>query len=192
MKTIARFACAASTALLVAACSQGDEGRNEAAEANASAEMNMAADPNNPFGQAEAQMHQAMMAATGADPSETWTRKMIEHHRGAVAMSDVVLAQNPTPEVRAQATKTREAQLREIELLEAMLVPEPAAQPGAGADAPPSTRTGSEPAAAPSSRAGDSSPPKPAPKPTPPPPPVAADDPHAGHDMNNMNSMNRM
>ncbi|MBA2771925.1 MAG: DUF305 domain-containing protein [Sphingomonas sp.] len=152
----------------------------------------MASDPNNPFGQAEAEMHQAMMAATGADPSETWIRKMIEHHRGAVAMSDVVLAQNPTPEVRAQATKTREAQLREIELLEAMLVPEPAAQAGTGAGSAPSTPASSEPAATPRSRAGVSSPPNPAPKRTPPPPPPAAADPHAGHDMNTMNNMNRM
>ena len=190
MKAVARIACAASTALIAVACSQGDDGRNQAAEANAQAEMNMAADPNNPFGQAEAQMHQAMMAATGADPSETWIRKMIEHHRGAVAMSDVVLAQNPTPEVRGQATRTREERLREIETLEAMLAPAPAAQPEAGGGPPASTPATSEPAAAPRARAGDSSPPNPAPKRTP--PPAAGADPQAGHDLNTMNNVNRM
>lgn len=123
-------------ALLIAACGTNEEAApNEMAAAN---DMNtMMADPNNPFAQAEAQMHEQMMAAAGADPSETWIRKMIEHHRGAVAMSDVVLAQNPTPEVRAEAEKTRTNQLKEISRLEAMLRPEQAdaatAQPTAPA-----------------------------------------------------------
>ena len=39
----------------------------------------------NPYGPAEMQMHEKMMAATGADASETWVRKMIEHHRGGVS-----------------------------------------------------------------------------------------------------------
>ena len=36
-------------------------------------------------------MHQKMMAAKQGDAAEMWTRKMIEHHRGAVAMSRVAL-----------------------------------------------------------------------------------------------------
>jgi uncharacterized protein (DUF305 family) len=45
----------------------------------------------NPYGQAEMDMHQKMMAAKQGDAAEMWTRKMIEHHRGAVAMSRVAL-----------------------------------------------------------------------------------------------------
>jgi len=38
----------------------------------------------NSYTQSEMRMHEKMMKAAGADPSETWVRKMIEHHRGAV------------------------------------------------------------------------------------------------------------
>ena len=41
-------------------------------------------------------MHTAMMAAKGADVSDTWVRKMLEHHKGAVAMSDIALANGAT------------------------------------------------------------------------------------------------
>lgn len=165
-------------ALLIAACGTNEEAApNQMAAAN---DMNtMMADPNNPFAQAEAQMHEQMMAAAGADASETWIRKMIEHHRGAVAMSDVVLAQNPTPEVRAEAEKTRTNQLKEISRLEAMLRPEQAdaatAQPTA-----PAAQTSPAPAA----QERPAAPARPAPKPAPKPEEPA--DPHAGHDMNNM------
>lgn len=37
------------------------------------------------------QMHKRMIAATGANASETWVRKMIEHHRGAVEISRVLI-----------------------------------------------------------------------------------------------------
>src|SRR3546814_10880199 len=47
----------------------------------------------NPFKQSDQTMHERMMAATGANPSETWMRKMIEHHRGAVDMSNILIAQ---------------------------------------------------------------------------------------------------
>ncbi|MDQ3482285.1 MAG: DUF305 domain-containing protein [Pseudomonadota bacterium] len=165
---------ASALTLMAGACGTNEEApQNEMAAAN---DMNrMMADPNNPFAQAEAQMHERMMAAAGADPSETWIRKMIEHHRGAVAMSDIVLAQNPTPQVRAEAEKTRTDQLREIGRLEAMLTGEEAAAP---ATAPPAAE--SRPAT------GERTAAKPAPRPAPKPAPEPAPDPHAGHDMNNM------
>lgn len=70
---------------------------------------------------AEMQMHTAMMAAKGATIDETWMRKMIEHHRGALAMSDVVLSQSPPAAVRAMAQKTKSDQTKEIAHLEAIL-----------------------------------------------------------------------
>lgn len=70
---------------------------------------------------ADNEMMQRMMAASGANPSETWTRKMIEHHRGALAMSDIVLAQNPPAEIRRLAEQTKVDQGKEIAELERML-----------------------------------------------------------------------
>jgi len=127
---------------------------------------------------AATQMHQAMMAAKGADVSETYLRKMLEHHKGAVAMSDVALVSGASGAVRAQVEKTRADQLKEAEIVEAMLKGEPMPAAEEAAPTPPA----------------DSSPPKaspaPAPKPAPAKPkaPAAppAPDPHAGHDMNNM------
>lgn len=120
------------------------------------------------------QMHRAMMAVTGADLSETFHRKMLEHHKGAVGMSDVALANGVTGSVRAQVEKTRADQQKEVDMVEAML----RGEPGSAASEPIPSTTAAKPDA-----------PKPAPaKPTPAKPkaPDPAPDPHAGHDMNNM------
>ncbi|MDV3257081.1 MAG: DUF305 domain-containing protein [Sphingomonas sp.] len=125
------------------------------------------------------QMHNAMMAASGADLSETFHRKMLEHHKGAVALSDVALANGVTGAIRAQVEKTRADQQREVEMVEAMLrgEPAPAAAPAPAPEPAP-------PAAAEKPAAPRPAPAKPAPaKPRPAEP---AADPHAGHDMNNM------
>lgn len=189
MNLVRQIACSASIALLAAACSPGSEEANEAAQMNGQSQAvanAIADDPNNPFREAEAQMHERMMAATGADPSETWILSMIEHHRGALAMSDIVLAQNPTTEVREEALRLRKERTEEIATLERMLrTAQAAAQSApAAAPAPASTAaprpTGSEPALPKAET-------KPAPKPAPKTPPPAAD-PHAGHDMNTMNT----
>lgn len=47
----------------------------------------------NPYAPGEMKMHERMMSAMGADASETWVRKMIEHHRGAIEMSRTAIAQ---------------------------------------------------------------------------------------------------
>lgn len=154
---------ASALALITGACGTNEEApQNDVAAAN---DMNtMMADANNPFAQAEAQMHEQMMAAVGSDASETWIRKMIAHHRGAVAMSDIVLAQNPTPEVRAEAEKTRREQIAEISRLEAMLAGGEAAAP---ATAPPAAQAGSPPEADSRPAATETRAAKPAPKPAP-------------------------
>jgi len=123
-------------------------------------------------------MHQAMMGATGSRPSETYLRKMLEHHKGAVAMSDVALGNGVSGALRAQVEKTKKMSQDDIKVVEAMLSGKPmkAAKDETSASAD-TTRTAAaqpKPAAKPAT--------KPALKPAPPPAP----DPHAGHDMNTM------
>jgi uncharacterized protein (DUF305 family) len=99
--------------LLLAACGSGNEGTENVA---AGEDMNaMAADPNNPFAQSEMQMNERMMAAVGTDVGDSWVRKMIEHHQGAIDMSRIVLRQNPSADVAEMARMTVEKQGKEIE-----------------------------------------------------------------------------
>jgi hypothetical protein len=101
--------------------------------------------PANPYAEGEKQMHDRMMAATGANSSETWLRKMIEHHRGAVQMAQVVIAQGGNPQVAAMARKTADKQTKEIAELERMLA-------GGGAAATAPAAASAEPAAKAASR----------------------------------------
>ena len=136
----------------------------------------------NPYAPVEQSMHQQMMAATGADLSETWASKMIAHHQGAVEMSEVLIRQGGNPQVVAMARRTAEDQRAEIAHLEAMLRGEampnasanPASPPAAKSpsastpkegERPAPTRTAREPNAAPKAA------PTPRPAPTPEPPP---------------------
>lgn len=66
------------------------------------------------FAASEAAMHAGMAAASGETLDEAYVAKMIEHHRGAVAMADVALAQSRDPEVRRMARAVKDAQTREI------------------------------------------------------------------------------
>lgn len=141
------------------------------------------------YRQAMMDMHQKMMAASGANISETYMRKMLEHHRGAVAMSDVALANGVSGALRSQVQKTRGEQQKEIETVEAMLrgetmakakqnaTPEPRAAPSSNRQAAPAApaQTSSAPtrSKASASSASDAATSNQA-------------DPHAGHDMNNM------
>lgn len=67
-------------------------------------------------------MHDAMMAVPPRDPVEDWMRKMLHHHRGAVEMSDLLLARDKIPgPARQVAERTRERQLAGIGQLEMLL-----------------------------------------------------------------------
>lgn len=129
----------------------------------------------NPYGPVEQSMHQQMMAATGANPSETWARKMIAHHQGAVDMSEVLIRQGGNPQVVAMARRTADDQRREIAHLEAMLRGEamPAAEPAAPAAGPTPDAAAKEsprPTPTPAAREPESAPkatPAPRPAPTP-------------------------
>ena len=71
------------------------------------------------FAASEAAMHAGMTAASGDTIDEAYIAKMIEHHRGAVAMADVALARSTDPEVRRMAQAVKDAQTREIEEMRA-------------------------------------------------------------------------
>jgi uncharacterized protein (DUF305 family) len=75
----------------------------------------------NPYPPSEMRMHERMMQATGRDATETWVRKMIEHHRGGIEMSQVVLRDTRDARVRQMATKSMGEQQREIGNLQAWL-----------------------------------------------------------------------
>lgn len=78
------------------------------------------------FAASEAAMHAGMARASGATVDEAYIAKMIEHHRGAVAMADVALAQSRDPEIRRMAGLVKDAQTREIAEMRAW---RPAARP---------------------------------------------------------------
>ena len=75
----------------------------------------------NPFAESEQRMHERMMAAGGGDLQQSWARKMIEHHRGGVEMSEAVLRDAKDAEIRRMAQKTADAQRKDIQELERWL-----------------------------------------------------------------------
>lgn len=66
-------------------------------------------------------MHQKMMSANDADPDRAWALKMIEHHRGGIAMSDAVLKHGDDAEAKKMAQKSADMQRKEIAELQAWL-----------------------------------------------------------------------
>ncbi len=132
---------AGCSALLVAACSPAVE-PPAAPKADESARTSepMAMAPT-PFSAAETTMHEAMMAATGADAGESWARKMIPHHQGALDMSQIVLRDTQDADIRRMAQKTVDMQTRDIAELRRWLetrvgAAAGAAAPGGGGEPP--------------------------------------------------------
>lgn len=66
-------------------------------------------------------MQQKMMSANDADPDRAWALKMIEHHRGAIAMSDVLLKHGDDAEAKKMAQKSADMQRKEVAELQAWL-----------------------------------------------------------------------
>lgn len=133
----------------------------------------------NPFGPAEQSMHQAMMAAGGANLSETWARKMITHHQGAVEMSEVLIRQGGNPQALAMARRIAADQRREIAHLEGMLRGEAVSAAAAptnegfrNASAPGARAPSAAPKATPAQRPAQSNQAAPRPAPTPAPSPT--------------------
>lgn len=106
-----------SAVALLAGCSGNQEQSENVGlenEAAASAEAN-------PFAEVEQRMNQAMMSAVGSDAGDTWARKIIVHHQGAIDMSEAVLAQSPPPEVAEVARMTVDKQRKDQEDIRKLL-----------------------------------------------------------------------
>ncbi len=71
------------------------------------------------FTASETAMHEKMMAASGGTVDEAYVAKMIEHHRGALAMAEVALRESRDPEVRRMAQAVIDTQTREIAEMQA-------------------------------------------------------------------------
>ena len=121
-------------------------------------------------------MHQKMMAAKGADVSETFMRKMLEHHKGGVSMSDVALQNGVSGAMREQVLKTRDDQEKDAKMIEAMLAGQSHQQAMAASGAKSAEQAKAEPAPAEkASTAAKATPPKAAPKTAPKAEPKAPD-----------------
>ena len=89
------------------------------------------------FAASETAMHAEMAEATGGTVDQAYIAKMMAHHRGAVAMADVALAQSQDPGILRMAQMVKDTQTAEIAEMQAW---EPApVVPAAAAPAPPAT-----------------------------------------------------
>ena len=104
----------ASTANHAATVREGQVSQGRAAAANHAAAGHGSTEGDEAFAASEAAMHTGMANASGATVDEAYVAKMIEHHRGAVAMAEVALAQSRDPEVRRMAQAVKDTQTREI------------------------------------------------------------------------------
>ena len=66
-------------------------------------------------------MHQSMMSANDRDADRAFALKMIEHHRGGIAMSDVLMKHGDDAELKGMAQKSADMQRKEIAELQAWL-----------------------------------------------------------------------
>lgn len=66
-------------------------------------------------------MDQAMMTAKGATPDQTFARKMIVHHQGAIEMSQIQLRHGTDAEAKRMAQKTIDENTKGIAELERWL-----------------------------------------------------------------------
>jgi uncharacterized protein (DUF305 family) len=120
MKRLFSTAAASALVLATAACGSNENAARNAPEA-AAENGTMMADPNNPFAEAEMQMNQKMMSAVGTDAGDSWAKKMIEHHQGAIAMSRIILEHNPSADVAMMARETIEKQQKDMEDIRKLL-----------------------------------------------------------------------
>lgn len=105
------------SALILASCGSGTDQvpTGESTMASADAAPTGA---DNPFAEAEARMSEAMMAAVGSSAGDSWARKMVIHHQGAIDMSQVMLGLNPPADVAEMARTGIEKQRKDMEAIQ--------------------------------------------------------------------------
>lgn len=121
MKTSVLILTAAIWALPALAQTGGMQGMDHGKMAGMDHSKMMTNDPGNPYGPAEMDMHMKMMAAKQGDASEMWTRKMIEHHRGAIAMARVAQRAAKDADTREMAAMTITMQEKDVTELQGWL-----------------------------------------------------------------------
>ncbi|GGD60784.1 DUF305 domain-containing protein [Erythrobacter arachoides] len=166
--------------LALAACSDGEP--STAPESEASQEgmagmdsMEGMTPAQQAYMRAMTEMHEAM-GAPAADPDLAFMQGMREHHRGAIAMSEVILQYGADEEAKALARQVIEEQSAELAEIDAWLAANAggvstgtaaAADASAGNTSPPPARSISVPQAARSQGAAAPSTPTPTPSETP-------------------------
>lgn len=147
-----RTALIAATAVLaLAACSQDTAGPTaDKAAANPAAQAQDGTAQATPgdaaFAASETAMHAEMAQASGGTIDEAYIAKMIAHHRGAIAMADVALAQSQDPGILRMAQTVKDTQTAEIAEMQAW-------EPAPPAPAAPAIAPSGEAAATPTSPA---------------------------------------
>lgn len=71
------------------------------------------------FAALETAMHAEMAEASGGTVDQAYVAKMTAHHRGAVAMADVALAQSQDPGILRMAQMVKDTQTAEIAEMQA-------------------------------------------------------------------------
>lgn len=74
-----------------------------------------------PYSPVMAKMSQQMMSAQGANVPETFARKMLPHHAGAIDMSNILISQGGDEKFLAKARKTIEDMQKESRELERLI-----------------------------------------------------------------------
>lgn len=74
-----------------------------------------------PFKVAEEKMHHKIKHTEGSNIDESFVRKMIAHHEGAIDMSEIVLEKGSDPQVLEMARKSIDEQRKDIDELNRIL-----------------------------------------------------------------------
>lgn len=129
MNGVSRAVAAAALTAALAACGQAGSESGQGNHSTAGHDATVA-EPADPYPEAEMRMHDAMTSAVGADVSDTWVRKMIEHHKGAIAMADFEAAHGHDDRVIPIAKRMAVKQRQEIAELQRLVrrgaAPDPA------------------------------------------------------------------
>lgn len=129
MNAISRAALAVVLAAGLAACNRSGSDHDEVNHGAAADDLT-AGSESDPYPASEMKMHEAMISAVGADVSDTWVRKMIEHHKGAIAMAKLELARGYDSRVLPIARRLIAKQEEEVAELQALVrndaAPDPA------------------------------------------------------------------